>query len=98
MSRAPTDLLIERHKDFRQANERYQRAIEAHGAGRERVAALEASLGAAETRDRMALGDSIVDGRKAPPSEAEALREELARRLRPSRSSRLCPGALRDEA
>jgi hypothetical protein len=59
MSRAPTDLLIERHKPYRQAHERYLRATRArHQAPRHGFAELERELSVAENRDRVALGDT----------------------------------------
>lgn len=77
MSVNPTDLLGQRHKSYRQAQERYQRATAAREAAQQRVAALETELATAEARDRVALGDALVDGRHPSKSEAESVRSRL---------------------
>ena len=46
-------------------------------AAEERLQTLERELAEAEDEDRIALGDSLVDGRKPPASEAEKLRAAL---------------------
>lgn len=77
MSVNPTDLLSQRHKVFQQAQERYQRAIVARAAAQQQVSELESVLAAAEARDRVALGDALVDGRHPSKSEAESVRSQL---------------------
>lgn len=82
MSQAPTDMLAARHKPYRQAQERYRRATAAREAAQQRVSELEQQLVNAETRDRVQLGDALVDGRKPPAGEAEPVlaRLEAAKR------------------
>ncbi len=82
--RAPTDLLLERHKSYRQAHERYLRASQARQSAQTRLQELEGELRAAEARDRVALGDALVDGCRPPTSEAEKLREALEEAKRQS--------------
>ena len=77
MSVNPTDLLAQRHKAYRQAQERYQRATAAREAAQQRVAELESELAAAEGRDRVALGDALVDGRRPSKPEADSVRPRL---------------------
>lgn len=77
MSLNPTDLLAERHKSYRQAQERYQRAMAAREAAQERVAELKSQLAAAEARDRVSLGDALVDGRRPSRPEADSIRPRL---------------------
>ena len=71
MSIAPTDLLAESHKSYRQAQDRYRRATLAREAAQQRVSELERKLSGAECRDRVALGDALVDQRRPPKPEAE---------------------------
>jgi hypothetical protein len=73
----PTDLLAERHKPYRVAQERYQRATAAREAANEKVAQLEACVHDAEARDRIALGDALIDQRKPPRPEADDARSRL---------------------
>jgi hypothetical protein len=77
MSVNPTDLLAERHKNYRQAQERYQRAVAAREAAQRRVTELEAELSVAEGRDRVTLGDALVDGRRPSKPEADSVRPRL---------------------
>jgi hypothetical protein len=77
MSVAPTDLLAERHKSYRQAQERYQRATAAREAAQQRVAEQESELSAAEGRDRISLGDALVDGQRPGRPEADSVRPRL---------------------
>jgi hypothetical protein len=77
MSVNPTDLLADRHKTYRRARERYQRAAAAREVAQQHVTELESQLGSAEHRDRVQRGDALVDGRKPPSSEAEAVRAML---------------------
>jgi hypothetical protein len=77
MSVNPTDVLAQRHKAYRQAQERYQRATAAREAAQQRVAELESELAAAEGRDRVALGDALVDGRRPSKPEAHSVRPRL---------------------
>lgn len=77
MSVNPTDLLGQRHKTYRQAQERYQRATAAREAAQQRVSELESELAAAEGRDRVALGDALVDGHRAAKPEADSVRSRL---------------------
>jgi hypothetical protein len=73
----PTDLLAERHRRYRQAQERYQQATVARETAQQRVAELESELAVAESRDRVALGDALVDGRRPPRPEADSIRSRL---------------------
>jgi hypothetical protein len=73
----PTDLLAQRHKGYRQAQGRYQRATAAREAAQQRVAELESELSVAEGRDRVALGDALVDGRRPSKPEADSVRPRL---------------------
>jgi hypothetical protein len=77
MSVNPTDLLVQRHKGYRQAQERYQRATAAREAVQQHVAELEAELAGAEARDRISLGDDLVDGRRPSKPEADSIRPRL---------------------
>ena len=77
MSVNPTDLLAQRHKAYRQARERYQRATAAREAAQQRVSELESELTRTESRDRMALGDALVDGRRPSKPEADSVRPRL---------------------
>jgi hypothetical protein len=73
----PTDLLAERHKSYRQAQERYQRAAAAREAAQQVVAELESELAGAASRDRISLGDALVDGRRPSKPEADRVRARL---------------------
>jgi hypothetical protein len=73
----PTDLLSQRHKPYRQAQERYQRAAASRATAQQRVAELESELAAAEGRDRISRGDALVDGRRPGRSEADSIRPRL---------------------
>lgn len=77
MSVNPTDILSRRHRSYRQAQERYQRAVTARQDAQQRVAELESELAAAEARDRVALGDALVDGRRPSKAEADSVRPRL---------------------
>lgn len=77
MSVNPADLLAQRHKAYRQAQERYQRATGAREAAQQCVSELESELVGAESRDRMALGDALVDGRRPSKPEADSVRSRL---------------------
>lgn len=77
MSINPTDLLAQRHKVYRQAQKRYQRAATARATAQQRVAELESELAAAESRDRISLGDALVDGRRPGRPEADNVRPQL---------------------
>ena len=74
MSIAPTDLLTKRHKSYRQAQERYQRATAAREAAQQRVAEFESELARAEAHDRISLGDALVDGQRPARREADSVR------------------------
>jgi hypothetical protein len=73
----PTDLLSQRHKGYRQAQERYQRATAAREAAQQRVGELKSELAAAEARDRINLGDALVDGQRPSKPEADSVRVRL---------------------
>jgi hypothetical protein len=75
----PTELLAQRQRDYAKAQDRHARALEHLHAAGERVQALERELAEAEDADRIALGDSLVDGRKPPASEAEKVQAALAK-------------------
>ena len=77
MSVAPTDLLAERPKVYRQAQDRYRRATFAREAAQQRVSELERKLSGAEGRGRVALGDALVDQRRPPKPEADTARQLL---------------------
>lgn len=77
MSAHPTDLLTQRHKSYRQEQERYQRAVAARQDAQGRVTELESELARAEARDRVALGDALVDGRRPAKPEADNVRPRL---------------------
>jgi chromosome segregation ATPase len=67
----PTDLLAERHRSYRAARARYLRATAEREKAQQRVSELERELAAAEARDRDALGEALVDGRKPPATQAD---------------------------
>ena len=73
----PQELLAERFKPYRQAEERYQRAAASHVGAQQRVVELESELAAAESRDRVTRGDALVDGRRPGRSEADNIRPRL---------------------
>jgi chromosome segregation ATPase len=73
----PTDLLAQRHKAYRQAQERYHRATAAREAAQQRVSELESELASAEARDRISLGDALVDGHRPGKPEADSVRPRL---------------------
>jgi hypothetical protein len=77
MSVAPTDMLTQRHRAYRQAAERYQRAVIARESAQQRVTELESELSVAEGRDRVALGDALVDGNRPGKPEADSVRQRL---------------------
>jgi hypothetical protein len=77
MSVNPTDLLAQRHKAYRNAQERYRRAVTARESAQQRVSELEGELTAAESRDRVALGDALVDGNRPGKPEADSVRQRL---------------------
>jgi DNA repair exonuclease SbcCD ATPase subunit len=77
VSTNPTDLLVARHRPYRQARERYQRSTAAREAAQQRVAELESELSAAESRDRVALGDALVDGHRPGKPEAAGVQSRL---------------------
>ena len=76
---SPAELLAQRQRDYAKAQDRHLCAIERRSAAEERVHALERELAEAEDADRIALGDSLVDGHKPPASEAEKLQAALER-------------------
>ena len=73
----PTDLLVERQRDYAKALDRHLRASEACQQAQERVQDLERDLIASEDDDRRALGDALVDGRKPPAGKSERARSDL---------------------
>ena len=77
MSVNPTDLLAQRHKGYRQAQDRYRRAVTARQDAHQRVTELESELAGAEARDRDALGDALVDGHRPSKPEADSVRSQL---------------------
>jgi hypothetical protein len=77
MSQNPVDLLAARHRRYRAAQDRYRRASGAREAAQQKVAELEASLRGAEHRDRVALGDALIDQSRPPKPEAEKARTLL---------------------
>ena len=77
MSQNPTDLLSERFKIYRQAQDRFRRATAAREAATVKVEELEAALRSAEHQDRVALGDALVDQSRPPQPEAAKARATL---------------------
>jgi multidrug efflux pump subunit AcrA (membrane-fusion protein) len=73
----PTDLLAGRHKAYRQARDRYLRATAAREQAQQRVNELERELATTEARDRVDLGEALVDKRKPPAAQADAARATL---------------------
>ena len=80
----PVDLIASRHKELRKARGGIAKVQAALERERHRLTEQEAGIGAAELRDRTALADAIVSGRREPLREADALRaglEEQTRRI-----------------
>jgi arginine deiminase len=75
----PTELLAQRHRDYRKAQDRHARALERLHAAGEHVQRLEHELTEAEDEDRQALGDALVDGTKPPAGKAEKARSALTK-------------------
>ncbi len=71
------ETLAERHKPYRQAEERHRRALEAQTQADERVEKLERELRDAEDRDRQQLGDALIDGAKPAAAAAPKIGEKL---------------------
>lgn len=80
MSVNPQDLAAARFKPIRQALERIAKAEAACAKSTARREELRSSIGAAEHRDRRALGRALVDGKSEPLSEAAKLRRNWSRR------------------
>lgn len=77
MSVNPTDLLAERHRPYRAARDRYQRAGAEREKAQQLVSELERELAIAEARDRDARGEALIDGRKPPADQADDVRAAL---------------------
>jgi len=77
MSVNPTDLLAQRHKAYRQAQERYRRATAARETAQQRVSELESELAAAEARDPCGAWRCAVDGNRPGKPEADSVRHRL---------------------
>jgi hypothetical protein len=77
VSVSPTDLLAQRHRAYRNAQDRHRRAIAARESAQQRVSELESELSAAQARDRVALGDALVDGNRPGKPEADSVRARL---------------------
>jgi hypothetical protein len=73
----PQQLLAAREREYKKALERHVRALERQRAAAERVQALERELAEAEDEDRRALGEALVDNRKAPARKADCDRAAL---------------------
>jgi hypothetical protein len=73
----PTELLAQRQRDYRRAQERHQRALEKQRAASEHVQILERELADAEDEDRRPLGEALVDGTKPPARKTDRARAAL---------------------
>jgi hypothetical protein len=77
MSVNPTDLLADRHKGYRQAPGALPACRGCAGGPQQRVAEFESELAAAESHDRINLGDALVDGHRPSRPEADSVRPRL---------------------
>ena len=73
----PVDLIAGRHKELRKARELIEKVQQTLERERQHLDELNGEIGAADLRDRQALGEALVDGRPEPASEADALRVEV---------------------
>lgn len=78
----PTDLARTRFKPIRAAFARIEKVERAHTAAVARLQELRAEIGPAEGRDRAALAEALIDGKREPAPEAEQLRAEVEQQER----------------
>jgi excisionase family DNA binding protein len=79
----PHELLAQRHRDYRKAQNRHVRAVEKQQVAAERIQQLERELAEAEDEDRRELGEALIDGAKPPAGKAERVRAALGGRCGP---------------
>ena len=74
----PEDAAAARFRPIAKTRERIAKAEQAHAAALARLEAFRGQLAPAERRDSELLGDALVEGKREPLSEAEAIRAEVA--------------------
>jgi hypothetical protein len=74
----PEDAAAARFRPIAKAREQIAKTEQAHAAALARLEALRGQLAPAERRDRERLGEALVEGKREPLSEAEAIRAEVA--------------------
>jgi hypothetical protein len=74
----PEDAAAARFRPIAKAREQIAKTERAHAAALARLEALRGQVAPAERRDRELLGEALVEGKREPMSEAEAIRAEVA--------------------
>jgi hypothetical protein len=74
----PEDAAAARFRPIAKARERIAKTEQAHAAALARLEAFRGQLAPAERRDSELLGEALVEGKREPLSEAEAIRTEVA--------------------
>jgi chromosome segregation ATPase len=74
----PEDAAAARFRPIAKTREQIAKTEQAHAAALARLEALRGQLAPAERRDSELLGEALVEGKREPLSEAEAIRAEVA--------------------